>query len=153
MPEPFEKIEEPFSTFFIYEYIKFPKISTLSGVISPMLLGNARLHLKEVLDIVISLINQVEIIHKQGFENIDISNTNIAWDGDKIYFIDLDSLHEKNEHSYNKTSGFWINDMKNNQNIIRDYQRLSEIIRDYQRLSENFLCFCFFICKPKYDFL
>ncbi|BDR57856.1 hypothetical protein [Xylocopilactobacillus apicola] len=89
-----------------------------------MLLGNSINNLKEILNIVISLIDQVSIIHGFGFENIDISANNIVWDGKKTYLIDLDSLHPKGQISYNKTIGFWINNMKKNSNYIRDYQRI-----------------------------
>ncbi|QAS69402.1 hypothetical protein DLJ48_02125 [Oenococcus sicerae] len=81
--------------------------------------------MKEVLKISLSLTKQLDILHKNGFENIDVSDLNISWDGHKTAFLDLDSLQRKGEKSYIKTQIYWQTNFAQYNNQDRDFKRVA----------------------------
>lgn len=122
---PIETIHENYSDFYVYSYIDNPELSSLVGQISPTFDKNRLNNLQTVCEIIVSLISNVKEIHKFGYENIDISSRNVAWDGLQTYLFDFDSLHEFGRSTFCKTEGYWSNQMNRNTNMLRDFQRVA----------------------------
>lgn len=123
---PIEMINETFSQFFIYTYDQNDTLNSFPGTKSPLLGPLYRKSFTEIGVIISCTLDNIAKLHAMGLQGIDISSSNLTWDGKQIRFIDLETVHPSwIVHSSFQTKGYWSNSMHKNSDLVQDYQKVA----------------------------
>lgn len=124
---PIQVVEERFSTFFIYEKSTAEVLVKFPAKKSPLIVKKPRKSMEIINSIIIDTLNDINSIHDNGYENIDISSANLAWNGKNVVWLDLDSFHsvQDNVSSWVKTPGFWLDYFIDDDQRVRDIRKVA----------------------------
>ena len=121
-PQPLETIDEDFSTFFIYLFRPAESLHDFPAVHGPLTVTDSEPSFHTIERIMHTLILRIKELHDAGYADIDITDANVSFDGDNVFFLDFDSLHTDDTHQFPKTPCYWIDDFRNDSPQNRDYR-------------------------------
>ncbi|ERL63756.1 hypothetical protein [Schleiferilactobacillus shenzhenensis] len=118
--KPVDYVEERFSTFFIYEWDSDKTLINFPAKVTPY----TKLEiLHKACDVLSQLLSAISKIHDAGFENIDISAANLTWSGQRLRFVDLDSLLPLGARFRDQTKYYWLDVFKTVSGTAADFRR------------------------------
>lgn len=120
MAKPIEIVEEPHSSFFVYEYINGENLQFIPS--SPKYVVENKS--EDLIFMLQQLIITVKNINKY-IDKIDIHPNNFVWTGQKITYIDLETPIGEEQF---KTDNYWLDSFNEETNTVKNIRKIGMII-------------------------
>ena len=125
IPKAIEKIEEKYSIFYVYAYVKGNSLENFPALVRFM--ESTSKDKSEILkNIILQLLNSIRELSFLGIDKLDIHPGNFIISNNKLFWIDLDYC--ESQTPLFQTRGFWISQFSNETADIQNLRRLGLLI-------------------------